>query len=99
MNFLSQVCYVYDVPVLLAQDDPRWSSMIWYDAMLWLLLTSFFVFLFLLKSLFSFFVYGHDAQTKIAIVYMREQSYDTRDDKMIPIWYGIYAMEEWIDDH
>ena len=34
-----------------------------------------------------------NAQTKIAIVYMREQSCDTRDDMMIPIWYGMYAME------
>ena len=93
MNFLSQVCYVYDVLVLLAQDDPRWSSMISYDAMLCLLLTSFFVFLFLLKSFILFFLYGHDAQTKIAIVYMREQSCDTRDDMMIPRWYGMYAME------
>ena len=33
-----------------------------------------------------------NVQTKIAIVYMREQSYDTRDD-MIPKWYGMYAME------
>ena len=51
---ISSMLYVYGVPVLLALDDPRWSSMIWYDAMLWLLLTSFFVFLFLLKSLFFF---------------------------------------------
>ena len=48
----------------------------------------------LLKSLFSFFCMAtmQNAQTKIAIVYMREQSCDTRDD-MIPIWYGMYAMD------
>ena len=34
----------------------------------------------------------HNAQTKIAIVYMREQSCDTRDDMMIPRRYGMYAM-------
>ena len=34
-----------------------------------------------------------NAQTKIAILYMREQSCGTRDDMMIPIWYGMYAME------
>ena len=37
----------------------------------------------------------HNAQTKIAIVYMREWYCDTKDD-MIPIWYGMYAMEGWI---
>ena len=53
--------------------------------------------LFLLKSFFSFFSMAnlHDAQTKIAIVYMREQTWGTMDD-MIPIWYGMYAMERWI---
>ena len=34
-----------------------------------------------------------NAQTKIAIVYMREQSCDIRDDMVIPIWYGMYVME------
>ena len=34
---------------------------------------------------------AYSAQTKIAIVYMREQTCDTRDN-MIPIWYGMYAM-------
>ena len=37
-----------------------------------------------------------NAQTKIAIVYMGEQTLGTRDD-MIPIWYGIDAME--VVDH
>ena len=49
----------------------------------------------LLKSFFFFFLYVatmRDAQTKITIVYMREQSCDTRDDMMIPR-YGMYAME------
>ena len=61
--------------------------------MLWHLLTSFFALLFCLKA-YSFFDMAtmRNAQTKIAIVYMREQSCDTRDD-MIPIWYGMYAME------
>ena len=64
----------------------------WYDAMAIahkLLCSSL-----LLKSLFFFFVCMatlQNAQTKIAIVCMREQTCDTRDD-MIPIWYGMYAM-------
>ena len=70
----------------MIQDD-QYGSMVCNVAMLWLLLTSFFA-LFLLKSLFIFFVWPlmRNAQTKIAIVYMREQSCDTRDD-MIPRWY------------
>ena len=40
----------------------------------------------LLKSLLFFWIATmRNAQTKIAIVYMREQSCDTRDDMMIPI--------------
>ena len=39
----------------------------------------------LLKILFFFYMATmRNAQTKIAIVYMREQSCDTRDDMMIP---------------
>ena len=63
--------------------------------MLWLLLTSSLLTLFFCLKVYSlFFVWPllHNAQTKIAIVYMREQTCDTRDD-MIPIWYGMYAME------
>ena len=72
----------------------------WYDAMalaykllcsLSLLLKSF------ISSFFSMATL-HNAQTKIAIVYMREQSCDTRDD-MIPRRYGMYAMEGGTDDH
>ena len=48
-----------------------------------------------LFALFSFFFLYmatlRNAQTKIAIVYMREQTWGTRDD-MIPTWYGMYAM-------
>ena len=65
----------------------------WYDAMA--LAYKIFALSLLLKSLFFFFVWPllHNAQTKIAIVYMREQTCDTRyDTKMIPIWYGMYAM-------
>ena len=65
----------------------------WYDAMA--LAYKLFVHSFsLLKSFILFFCMAtlRNAQTKIAIVYMREQSCDTRDD-MIPIWYGMYAME------
>ena len=53
--------------------------------------------LFLLKSFFLFFSMAnlHNAQTKIAIVYMQEQTCGTGDG-MIPIWYGMYAMEWWI---
>ena len=56
----------------------------WYDAMA--LAYKLFVHSFsLLKSLFFFCMATlRNAQTKIAIVYMREQSCDTRDD-MIPI--------------
>jgi hypothetical protein len=41
----------------------------------------------LLKSLFSFFCMAtmRNAQTKIAIVYLREQTCGTSDDMMIPI--------------
>ena len=63
--------------------------------MLWLLLTSFFALSHLLKSLLSFFFCMatlRNAQTKIAIMYMREQTCGARDD-MIPIRYGMYAME------
>ena len=66
----------------------------WYDAMA--LAYKLFVLSLLLKSFilffFSFMATMQNAQTKIAIVYMREQSCDTRDD-MIPIWYGMYAMD------
>jgi hypothetical protein len=59
----------------------------WYDAMaisyklfaLSLLLKSFILFFFLIWP------FLRNAQTKIAIVYMREQSCGTRDDMMIPI--------------
>ena len=64
----------------------------WYDAMA-IAYKLFAHFFFLLKSLFFFWPLMQNAQTKIAIVYMREQSCDTRDDMMIPIWYGMYAME------
>ena len=66
--------------------------------MLWLLLTSSLLFLFFCLKSYSFFfdmATMRNAQTKIAIVYMREQSCGTRDD-MIPIWYGMYEMEGMI---
>ena len=76
--------------------DPRWSDMtilcaMGYDAMA---LSHELFALFLLKSFFFFFQRSllHNAQTKLAIVYMREQTWGTRDD-MIPIWYGMYAMD------
>ena len=57
--------------------------------MLWHLLTSFFALSLLLKSLLFFCMYGHlqNAQTKIAVGYIREQSCDTRDDDTNMIWY------------
>ena len=80
-----------------SQDDPRWSDMtilytMWYHAMA--LAYKLFVDSFsLLKSLLFFWIATlPNAQTKIANVYMREQSCDTRDDMMIPIWYDMYAM-------
>ena len=88
INFLSQVCYVYDVPGVshtMIQDD-QYGSMICNVAMLWLLLTSS-LFSLCLKAYSSFLfcmATMQNAQTKIAIVYMREQSCDTRDDMMIP---------------
>ena len=59
----------------------------WYDAMA--LAYNLFALSLLLKSFISFslfFVWTllHNAQTKIAIVYMREQTCYTKDD-MIPI--------------
>ena len=82
----SMISYDVDLAILCAMG---------YDAMA--LAHELFA-LFLLKSFFSFFSMAnlHNAQTKIAIVYMREQSCDTRDDMIIPIWYGMYAMEGWI---
>ena len=66
--------------------------------MLWHLLTSFFALsLFLCSKAYSlFFVWPllHNAQTKIAIVYMREQTCDTRYDSNIcttMIWYVCYG--------
>ena len=82
---------MYDVPVV-------WSKMIGYDNLIcnvvWCYgycLQASLIFLFCLKA---FYVWPllHNAQTKIAIVYMREQTCGTRDD-MIPIWHGMYAME------
>ena len=48
---------------------------------------SYQIVVFLCLKAFLFFDMGtmRNAQTKIAIVYMREQSCDTRDDMMIPI--------------
>ena len=64
----------------------------WYDAMA-LAHKLFALFSFLLKSLFFFFDMAtmQNAQTKIAILYMREQSCDTRDD-MIPRRYEYYMV-------
>ena len=77
----------------MIQDDQIWYRMIYCDAMaiayklfaLFLLLKSFILFFFLWPLL-------HNAQTKIAIVYMREQTWGTMDG-MIPRWYGMYAMD------
>ena len=87
---------MYVLFLVFSQDDSRWSDMtilyaMWYDAMA--LAYKIFALFLLLKSLFFFSPILHNAQTKIAIVYMREQSCDTRDDMMIPIWYDMYAME------
>ena len=100
INFLSQVCYVCMVPgvsLKMIQDDRIWQSYMQCGMMLWHLLTSFFaLFLFCLKALFLFFSMAtlHNAQTKIAIVYMREQTCDTRYDSNIcttMIWYVCYG--------
>ena len=89
-------------PVFLS----RWSKMIGYDNLIcdvvWCygtclqasLLSLFFS---LLKSFISFFPLWpllHNAQTKIAIAYMREQTCDTRYDTKIcttMIWYVCYG--------
>ena len=86
----------------------RWSKMIGYDNLMcnvvWCYgyclqaLCSLFL---LLKSLFFSLIWPlmRNAQTKIAIVYTgtilwhKGWYYDTT---MIPIWYGMYAMEWWI---
>ena len=69
----------------MIKDDRIWQSYaMWYDAMAlaYKLLCSFSF----ASKLILFFDMAtmRNAQTKIAIVYMREQSCDTRDD-MIPI--------------
>ena len=78
----SMISYDVDLTILCAMG---------YDAMA--LAHELFA-LFLLKSFFSFFSMPllYNAQTKIAIVYMREQTWGTMDDK-IPRWYGMYAMD------
>ena len=82
---------------VFAQDDPRWSDMtilyaLWYDAMA-LAYKLFALFSFASKLILFFYMATmRNAQTKVAIGYIREQYCDTRDD-MIPIWYGMYAME------
>ena len=70
----------------MTQDDRIWQSYMQCGMMLWHLLTSSLLFLCCLKAYSLFFVWPilHNAQTKIAIVYMREQSCGTRDDMMIP---------------
>ena len=94
MSFRSQECYVYDVPGVLLkmiQDDRIWQSYVQCGMMLWLLLTSFFAFFFL-------FWYGHYAKCTnqdsncvyAGTILWHKRWYDT---KMIPIWYGMYAME------
>ena len=74
----------------------RWSKMIGYDNlmcnMVWCYgyclqaLCSLFLCLKAYSFLFWIWSLMRNAQTKIAIVYMREQSCDTRDD-MMPRWY------------
>ena len=81
--------------------------MIGYDnlmcnvAMLWLLLTCFFALFFFLKSLFFFLFFGMATYAKctnqdsncvyLGTILWHKGRYD--DAKMIPIWYGMYAME------
>ena len=64
INFLSQVCYVCMVPGVshtMIQDDQIWYHMIYFDAMA--IAYKLFAHSFsLLKSLFSFFLYGHFAK-------------------------------------
>ena len=65
--------------------DNLMCNVVWcYGTCLQASLLSFFC----LKALFLFFLWPilHNAQTKIAIVYIREQTWDTMDD-MIPRWY------------
>ena len=80
---------MYDVPMV-------WYKMIlyamWYDVMA--LAYKLFVHSFFCLKAYSFFLYMatlQNAQIKIVIVYMREQTWGTQDD-MIPIWYGMYEM-------
>ena len=67
-------------------------------ALLWLLLTSLLLlFLFCLKASLSFarFLWPlmRNARMKIAMMYMREQNFGTRDDMSIYAHYDSYA--EW----
>ena len=75
------------VSLKMIQDDRIWQSYVQWGMMLWHLLTSSLL-SFCLKAFSLFFLWPllHNAQTKIAIVYMREQTWDTMDD-MIPRWY------------
>ena len=78
-----------------SQGDPGWSYM-QCGMILWHLLTSFFDLSFFLKSfiLFLYMATLRNAQTKIVIVYMREQTWGTWDD-MIQRWYryGMVCMQ------
>ena len=86
-------------PVFLS----RWSKMIGYDNLMcnvvWCYgtcLQASLLSFFCLKALFLFFVWPllHNAQTKIAIAYMQEQTCDTRYDTKIcitMIWYVCYG--------
>ena len=79
-NFLSQVCYVCMVPGVSLKHDII-GCRVWYGSylqwgmMLWHLLTSSLL-SFCLKAFSLFFLWPHlhNAQSKIAIVYMREQT-------------------------
>ena len=99
MNFLSQVCYVCMVPGVsqtMIQDD-QYGSMICNVSTLWHLLTSFFALSVLLKSFILFFVCHFAKCTNqdnncvyAGTILWHNGWYDT---KMIPVWYGMYAME------
>ena len=76
-------------PVFLS----RWSKMIGYDNLMrcggfygYCLQASLLSFFLKTYSLFIDMATMRNAQTKIAILYMREQSCDTRDN-MMPRWY------------
>ena len=91
------LCMVPGVSLKMIQDDRIWQSYMQCGMMLWHLLTSFFALSLLLKaySLFFMATFAQCTNQDSNCVYVGRNLRHTRwyDTKMIPIWYGMYAME------